>query len=813
MFRPKFCIDDIKYVDIKDARYILIRGWGFIEEEMFCNFNVKVNEQKFPITLKRVKRLDVQEACKCLNAFTGFIIRISLDNVNIETLKMFINNDKERSLILTLTKSQLEEIRDTTPVSSHIDHFFYDKNNDCADVYGFALSKAGKKIKTTITDNKGNNIQFKLDKIKRSDLVKHYVVNEEDVECGFNITFEDFSPDLTYAIHFSCDGFEETKILELEEDYMTKSSKINMKKSFNYIHDNGLVKFLKKSKTGSLDDDLEYNEWRKMFIPSKKSLKLQRKTNFEYAPKISLVVATFNTPIQYLKEMIDTVVAQTYPNWELCIADGSSTCGVVEYIRENYNKGRIVLTRLDKNLGIAGNMNEAIKIASGDYIGLYDHDDFIEPNALYEYVKILNGHRNAKVIYSDEDKVDSNGRVYFQPHFKPDFNLDLLRSGNYITHFLVVSRDVIDEIGLLDSKYDGAQDYDFILRCAEHVMLADIYHVPQILYHWRMHRDSTAGNPESKLYAYEAGTRALQAHYDRLGIAAKVEREDFLGNYRTHYLLENHPKVSIIIPNRDNVEILRRCIQSIVTKATYDNYEIIIVENNSTEDSTYEYYNFLNCYKFVKVIYDKPGFNYSEYINDGVHQASGDYFLFMHNDTEVIAPNFIEEMLGCCMRKDVGVVGTRLFFDDDSIQHGGIILGSDGTIHNCFENAVSYDHIYQNRLLVAQNYSAVSGACMMTSREAFSEVNGFSEDYKILCSDVDYCLKIQDKGYLVIYTPFAKVLHRELNSVKNVIGYERMRQEDSSNFKARWSSRFKAGDPHYNPNLKVDGARFALKVL
>ena len=367
----------------------------------------------------------------------------------------------------------------------------------------------------------------------------------------------------------------------------------------------------------------------------------------------------------------------------------------------------------------------------------------------------------------------------------------------------------------MDGAFDGAQDYDFILRCAEYVDSENIYHIPHILYHWRMHQYSTAGNPESKMYAYEAGVRALQAHYNRIGIHAKVENGQFLGIYRTHFILDSHPKVSILISSKDHIDDLSRCIDSIRNKSSYDNYEIIIVDNNSKEKTIFDYYKQLEKkYAFVKVVYWKNKFNKSAVYNFASQYANGEYLLFLNRATEVISKNFIEEMLGYCMRNDVGAVGSRLYYEDDRIQQAGIVYGQDGTVLHCFRGCFNYDLIYQNRLFCSQDYSALTDICMMVSRKVFEEIQGFSEQLKFAFNDIDFCMRLREKGYLNVYTPYAELyvneeqtLKREKKSNQKQLG------KDEKYFKKKWITTFKKGDPFYNQNLSLKFNDFRLKDL
>lgn len=701
-----------------------------------------------------------------------------------------------------------------------VEQYFSNEENTICTAIGYAYTLDQSPIFFHLFDSEENEIQFVLNAMDRGDLVQDGIINEENRKCGFKLVFEK-EKSKKYFLEVS--NSTETQRLQLKKPdffqlfikYLRALNLKNIKKAIDYFQKNGLHQFMERLQFGP-SKAVDYNEWRKHFVCSPEELEQQRNTKFDYEPKISLVVATFNTPISYLKEMIDSVVNQSYTNWELCISDGSSTDEVLDYIQKEYKDSRIVTVRLDKNYGISGNMNEAIKVSTGDYIALYDHDDTLEPQTLFEYVQVLNEYPNIQVIYSDEDKVNSDGSSYFQPHFKPDFNIDLLCSVNYICHFFMVSRDILNEVGLLNSAFDGAQDYDFIFRCTERTGLNNIYHIPHALYHWRMHEASTAENPESKMYAFDAGTRAIQAHYDRVGIHAKAEKGKLLGIYRSHYILDTHPKVSIIIPNKDHIDDLSRCIESVVNRSTYDNYEIIIVENNSTEGFTFDYYKEIESkYDVVKVVYWKDEFNYSAINNFGVQQATGEYILLLNNDTELISENFLEEMLGYCMRSDVGAVGARLYYEDDTIQHAGVIIGIGGIAGHCFTNLKKDEYGYFSRVLCAQDYSAVTAACMMIKRKMFEEVHGLNEELKVAFNDVDLCMKIREKGYLVVYTPFAELHHYESKSrgLENTLNKMNRFQDEIEYFNDRWTKILTKGDPYYNPNLSLKFNDFRLKDL
>ena len=418
------------------------------------------------------------------------------------------------------------------------------------------------------------------------------------------------------------------------------------------------------------------------------------------------------------------------------------------------------------------------------------------------------------MIYSDEDKMSMDGHKFFQPHFKPDFNQDLLCTVNYICHLFVAKRELVEKVGMLRSEFDGAQDYDFIFRCTEEA--EKICHIPKILYHWRCHEDSTAENPESKQYAFEAGRRAIEAHYQRKGIHATVENGEFLGLYRTKYILDEKPLISIIIPNKDHIDDLDRCVQSILKKSSYPNLEFIIVENNSTEEKTFAYYEKLQkeCSK-VQVYYYKGDFNYSKINNFGVRHANGTYLLLLNNDTEMINDDCIEEMLGYCSRSDVGIVGARLYYEDDTIQHAGVVIGFGGIAGHCFVQQPRGNTGYCHRIICAQDYSAVTAACMMVKRSVFEEVGGLTEELAVAFNDIDFCMKVRQKGYLVVYNPYAELYHYESKSrgLEDTPEKQERFHKEIRTFETRWPEILKNGDPYYNPNLSLETQNFSLKRL
>ena len=583
-------------------------------------------------------------------------------------------------------------------------------------------------------------------------------------------------------------------------------------------------------------------------FPSEETRKEQENAVFEKMPQISILVPLYNTPEKFLRDMIESVLDQTYKNWQLCLADGSDNDHVelvqsivTEYQQDERAKGtagcKIKYQKLFKNEGIAGNTNHCLELADGEYIGLFDHDDILHPEVLYWYVKAIN-EQNADYIYCDETtfKNDDINKMITM-HFKPDYAIDNLRANNYICHFSVFKRTLLEGTELFRPKFDGSQDHDMILRLtdrAEHIV-----HVPKLLYYWRSHAASVASDISAKPYAIEAAKGAVADHlrrhgYDHFKITSTRAFETI---FKITYEVKGTPKVSIVIPNCEHAEDLKRCIDSIYEKSVYDNYEIIVVENNSKGSEIRGYYEELKnggLKDIVKVVdytawkaeqngadssqqgASTEGFNYSAVVNYGVKNSTGDYVILLNNDTQVITVNWIEELLMYAQREDVGAVGAKLYFPDRKIQHAGVVLGlgAHRTAGHSHYGQAGMNLGYMGRLCYAQDVSAVTGACLMVSRAKYDEVGGFDEGFAVSLNDVDFCLRLRQKGYLNVFTPFAELYHYESLSRgldlegKNAERYDK----ESEHFRTKWKAVLEKGDPYYNPNFSLDRSDYSLNV-
>ncbi|WP_197029584.1 glycosyltransferase family 2 protein [Butyrivibrio sp. AE3004] len=686
---------------------------------------------------------------------------------------------------------------------------------------------------------------------------------------GDSAIIEEFIDDYIQAgdLAEKYDGIKDSELRE----YLRENN-IDSKISFEDI--NTICEDIKslslKSYSFAIDNRYaDYNNWYHEVEPKKKELQEQREYHFEYKPLYSIVIPVYRTKEVYLRRLLDSITMQTYGNFEVCIADASEyekgsdwKHGEPRTVLKEYSEKdtRIRFEILEKNNGISLNTNAAISMAKGDYVVFADHDDELTVNALFEFTKAINENPWIEFIYSDEDKVDKTSEEFSYPHFKPDFSMSLLESNNYICHLMGIKRSLLEEISENNNgtviyerkEFDGAQDYDLILRCCEKAlsneasMVKDIvagnykgddgdafintvnkltnegryvslkiHHVPKVLYHWRVYELSTAGGVEDvKPYTVEAGRKALSEHYKRLDIKVS-EIQDGVSNNVYHTIYENNnPLVSVIIPSKDHTNDLDKIIRSAL-HGSYKNIEIIVVENNSTEDETWEYYkNIQKEFSNVKIVYYKGGFNYSKLNNFGVGYASGEYYLFQNNDTEMISEESITEMVGIVQRRDVGIVGARLLYDDDTIQHAGIVVGMCGIASNTFVG-IGSDQTYFNYGMFLRDYSAVTAASFMVKKEDYDAVNGFSEDLAVAFNDVDFCLKVRSLGKKVVYNPYALFYHYESKSRGSDERPERIEQfhQEIILFAKKWPEIIKAGDPYYNQNLTLLTEDFGLKVL
>ena len=556
--------------------------------------------------------------------------------------------------------------------------------------------------------------------------------------------------------------------------------------------------------------------WRdKVDIPLKKELRAQRAENLQ-GPCISIVVPLYNTPARYFKQMTGSVRKQTYTNWQLVMMDASDAAHAEVSAKAAalaQKDARFVYRKIE-NGGIAANTTKGFAAATGAYLTLLDHDDVIYPNALYDVVRSIQS-TGADFLYSDEIVLSDDFKQLGGYHFKPDFAPDYLRGVNYITHLAVFSRKLLDAAGAYESpEYDGAQDHDLILRLTEKA--TKIHHIKKSLYVWRAAAGSTAQTMDAKPYAIAAGERAINAHLQRVGLQGEARAVPGApGAFQLHYELTGHPRITVMIPNKDHTDDLDRCLTSLYKNAGYDNFEVLVIENNSTGPETERYYaqipqKFADC----RVVRYQGGFNFSAINNFGAQFANGEHLLLLNNDIEITSKDFLRELLSYSQRPDVGAVGAKLIYPDNEIQHAGVIMGINGSAGHSHKGhpADAVGDMY--RLVTTQDFMAVTGACLMTKTALYREMGGLDEEkFAVAYNDVDYCLKLWKKGLLNVYTPLAQAIHYESRSrgldtlSENAKRYER----EKANFYEKYQPYIDNYDPYYNPHFTNKVENFSLR--
>ena len=814
MYDSNFHIEKIRF-HLIDKKKLIIVGWFKQDNKDNREIRVTADDVNLSYETKINKGIEVRDRYSMYNLdiTKEFVLIVDLPEDFEKYNKLTIYTDYNGESFISKEKKISKIISEDKEIDYYIEREEY-KDGELI-ISGWFLATG--EVKIFLLNSNGEKLEADVSRSSRRDVLDGLFESEENIKPGFCLKAKTEDGQKFILCFEAGDRKAQYKVIL---NHTKKSIAVNQKrnlltKGIRYLKKNGLKEFTKRFMVKYFNaTEIAYNKWRLNTLPSTEELEEQKKTSFSINPKFSFVMPAYNTPINFLKEMIDSIINQTYTNWELCIADGGGSQSTIKSVLEEYSSKdkRIRFVTLDENKGISVNTNAALKMVTGDYIVLVDHDDTIPEFALYECVKRINENPDIDVIYSDEDKVDTNGKTYFEPHFKPDFNIDLLCSVNYICHLFLVKKTIVDTVGEFRQEFDGAQDYDFIFRCCEEAK--NICHIPTVLYHWRCHMNSTSSNPESKLYAFEAGKRAIQAHYDRMGIPAKAEHAHAFGMYKTEYMWDEQPLVSIVIPNKDHIEDLDKCIMSIINKSIYRNYEFIIVENNSTDEKTFEYYKKIESeYECIKVVYYSGDFNFSKINNYGVQFANGDYLLLLNNDTEIINEDCIKQLLDYCMREDVGIVGAKLLYADDTIQHAGVVIGFGGIAGHAFIGEHKDSYGYFSRAVVAQDYSAVTAACMMVKRSVFDDVGGLDENLKVAFNDIDFCLRVRKTGKLVVYNPFATLYHFESKSRGAEDTHTKVERFNSeiATFESRWDDILTNGDPYYNVNLSLDRADFALK--
>ena len=790
-----FSIDEERYDD-RHGHVLSLDGWYAHPERKVYEFELLgdgYDTVELP-QIQRRERPDVAQALGCefgdfLPGFTVRIPEVLKLAEKYQSLELFLRHDEERISIWEINAEELDELIKENLVEYHLDRveILYDT---MLEIQGWVVDQRGS-VDVTVHQEDASPLDCRISRGRRPDVIERRNLDEEykTQEIGFRISAA--LPEIKgreIILHFCGDSV--TKTCDIDIEALRKENK--PKGLFGRLFGKENV-----AEGG-------YEAWLARHKADKRVLRRQKHASFAQKPLISIVIPLYCTPLPYLKELIESVRRQSYENWQLCLADGSPDDKAKEFLEKHYGREkRIVYQKLKENGGISANTNAAAELAKGEYLMFCDHDDTLEPDALYEIVKAIND-TDADVVYTDEDKVSMDGRHYFDPNFKPDFNLFRLRENNYICHIFVVRKSLTDETGMLRSEFDGAQDFDFILRCCEKAK--KITHIPKVLYHWRCHMDSTAADPSSKAYAYEAGRKVIREHYQRMGIDAKVDMTERPGWYRSHIKVQGNPMVSIIIPNKDHTDDLELCLFSMSRKSTYRNYEVLIVENNSEKEETFEYYKKLpERYPKVRVLTWEKEFNYSAINNFAAEEAQGEYLLFLNNDVEILTPDWIEEMLQNCQQENVAAVGAKLYYPDDTIQHAGVVLGLGGIAGHIMCRASREDPGYFGRMISVQEISAVTAACMMVKKSEFDSVKGFDETFQVAFNDIDLCMKFRAAGKKIVFTPYAELYHYESKSrgLEDTPEKQFRFDKEVKRFQEKWAQQLEMGDPYYSPNLSV----------
>ena len=833
-------IDNFSVNDIKDAIRIRIdfrESKGFIVKNFFFGFDGK---EASPISVVGAMRSDNSYAIVEDDSQFVFDVPSGTENFNVSAeIIMLFNSEflssyvgrlisREQNLLADLSNAE-EEINEKNVNLKKTNDILYDTRKKLEDTTTTMenMQSELKQVESELqqakselekTEEKLNSVELQL-KSTESELDHYKTHYFAAINQRTELRAEVAQLKAQYDCISNSQFWKITKpfrvVLDLVKKPLRRVKFFRLvKKGFVCLKENGFKYTIKK-----INDKIHRRQnYAAALKPiyTEKELEAQKKRKFDRTVKFSILVPLYNTPEKFLHEMIRSVVDQTYSNWELCLADGSDKKHTnVGSICKKYAQSdkRIKYKKLEKNLGISGNTNACIEMSSGDYIALFDHDDLLHPAALYDVMTAI-CEKDADFIYTDENTFHKTPEDAYCPHFKPDYAPDTLRTNNYICHFTVFKKKLIDKVGMFRPECDGSQDYDMVLRLTEQANR--IVHIPKILYYWRAHAASVATDISAKPYVIEAAHKALRDHLDRVGLNGTVMNTTVPSMYRIKYDIENNGLVSIIIANKDHTDDLDKCLSSIVAKTTYKNYEIIVVENNSEDPETWKYYeNAKKKYgiKVVEWISSSGEFNYSAINNYGVKFANGEYILLLNNDVEIISPEWIEEMLMFAQRSDIGAVGAKLYYPDNTVQHAGIGIGLLELAGHYHRNFPKGHPGYMGRLIYAHNVSAVTAACIMIPRKVWDEVGGLDETFKVAFNDVDLCMKIRKSGYLIVFTPFAELYHYESKS-RGLDSAPEKRERfvgEVTRFQTRWKKELDEGDPYYNPNFSLDKEDFSIK--
>lgn len=768
-------IDQILVFSEGNRRLVKVRGWAFTKEQHKCRVVLAEKDFMEQPVIREENRIDVLKGYpQCGDMVEcGFLcdISYSFPEAQRERVELYLEDleTQEKERIYALDVAGLEKHRITGQVKYHIDRVEYMLGKMLVTGWAYTSQQMGicECPSLRVTDRNGREIQGRLTQVHRVDVNANTCYAKIEGELGFRLEWTALENE-SYRLILGKGSGE--KQLTLGSEGVKKLSYYGKK-----VVKRGMDGVKRVLKIGHNS----YGAWEKAHRVTEEAFISQRTEQFPIMPKISVVVPAYRTPEKFLREMIDSLLEQSYGNWELCIGDGSMDESICHILAEYAERdGRVRYAVLEQNYGISGNTNKALELATGDYISLLDHDDVLTRDALYEVVKSIN-ETGADVLYTDEDKVTMDLREYFEPHFKPDFNLDLLRSCNYICHFFVVKREIWKEAGLFREECNGSQDFDFILRCT--ALAKQVSHIPKILYHWRCHPNSTAGDPQSKMYCYEAGKRSLDLYFAENHIRdVEVSIDAHFGYYRARYSAKGAGKTAIIVLPFGGQENMDETLASI---------------RQYTEEGTYI------------VCQAAAGLSPAEALNQAAEQAEAEYLVFLRAGMTVIQEEWLETLLGNCLRPEVGAIGAPLLVRGKYVVHSGKILGMGGAIcRDMFENNMANDVGYAGRMLSQQNVSAISWMGMMVSLENFQKAKGFDEKLKESYLGLDLCLRLRGQGKLVVYTPYTGYALKHYAAKKE----KQECDEDTAYIREKWASVLEQPDPYYNINFDRNGESFSL---
>lgn len=791
-----------RFFETEETSLYVVKGWGFSQDGTAGKVKVNFDGEVLKLVEEYENRPDIQKifSSKNINGDVGFLLFVRIrkeDEKKKFTLVYESASDDTRVMFADLTDLRTE--------SSYLSKVEKEIHGEEISVRGWVINNPQASLERvkegayqlSLVNSNGEAVECTKEFECRPDVIRQYAIEDEFCECGFELRWK-YDPTQVYNLSVGAENNRVNHVVDLpmmlaeerEKDrrYKNFCHMLQKKDPFRrqddkmYIRREGLRNYLKLVKKRFMPIDAAYQRYFEKHRASKSELRRQAAEKID-GPVFSIVVPTYNTRSDFLRDMIESVREQTYDKWQLCIGDGSEGNKELEGILEEYHKkdSRIVYTICDKNRGISGNTNAALKLATGDYIALLDHDDMLAPEALYEVTKVIMSHEDADCIYSDEDKFTDEVKDHYQPAFKPDFNPDFLRSCNYITHLFVVKRTIVDKIGEFDSNCDGSQDFDFILRCTEQAR--NVYHISKILYYWRCHPGSVALNPGSKNYAYEAAVRAIIGHCNRKNVAYdSVEQlPNTVGIYRINYKLEPK-KVSVVIINEGDktIDTMEESLRGI---SKYKDYEIFVTENGTARA----------C-------------------NDAAKKATGEFILFVHSNMEILRPDFLEKLLATCERPEVGVVGGKVYYEDDTIYHLGVVLGYHKLAGRLLAGRHEIEFGQYANAVLQQNISAVLSVCMMVKKSVYEEFEGFDEGFGKAFYDIDFCLRV-GKNTAIVLEPQAEArIHINKYPGCDIVdekydGYE----EDVEYMKEKWRDAIQKGDPFYNPHLSLKRLSYDMK--